>query len=153
MISARNIIELLEREKIVAYFVLLWAGSFFFWNIGSEIYYATHLNSALSGFAAFNNLLEILAGVVLALLGFKLLGMKLLPMFSKEKLLVYFLLLWAGTFFFWAIYDIVDVGPLTAEAGFRLLGSLCDLGAGAVLAFLGWKLYTSNDKPLPPPPQ
>ena len=75
MITAKNIIDLLEKEKLIVYFVLLWAGRFFFWNISSEIYYATHLNSALNGFAAFNNLIELLAGVMLGLLGFKLLGM------------------------------------------------------------------------------
>ncbi len=152
MISAKNIIELLEKEKIIAYFVLLWAGSFFFWSIASEIYYASHLYSALNGFAVFINIIELLAGVMLALLGFELLGKKLLPMFTKEKLLVYFLLLWAGSFFFWAIYDLADIGPLTAQAAFRLLGTLCDLGAGAVLAFLGWKLFTPKGQPLPPPP-
>ncbi len=152
MISAKNIVELLEKEKIIAYFVLLWAGSFFFWNIASEIYYASHLYSTLSGFAVFINLIELLAGVMLGMLGFKLLGMKFLPMLTKEKLLVYFLLLWAGSFFFWAIYDLADFGPMTAEAAVRLLGTLCDLGAGVVLAFFGWKLFTSKDEPLPPPP-
>jgi hypothetical protein len=151
MISAKDIIELLEKEKIVIYFVLLWAGSFFFWNIGSEVYYASHLNSALNGFAIFNNLIELLAGVMLGMLGFKLLGIKFLPTLTKEKLLVYFLLLWAASFFFWAIFDIVDLGPITAETGFRLLGALCDLGAGAVLALFGWKLFSAKEQPLPSP--
>jgi hypothetical protein len=152
MITAKNIIELIEKEKLLVYFVLLWAGSFFFWNIGSEIYYASHLNSALSGFAVFNNLIDLLTGVMLGLLGFKLLGMKFLPMLTKEKLLVYFLLLWAGSFFLWAIYGIVDFGPMSAEAAFRLLGTLSDLVAGAVLALFGWKLLNAKDQSFPPPP-
>jgi hypothetical protein len=152
MISAKNIVELLEKEKIVIYFVLLWAGSFFFWNIGSLIYSAFHLNSALSAFAAFNNLVELLAGVMLGMLGFKLLGTKFLSTLTKEKLLVYFLLLWAGSFFLWGLYDIVDFGPLSAEGAFRLLGALCDLAAGAVLALFGWKLLNNKDQAFPPPP-
>jgi hypothetical protein len=152
MISAKNIIGLIEKEKLLVYFVLLWAGSFFFWNLGSEVYYATHFYSALNGFAVFNNLIELFAGVMLGLLGFKLLGMKFLPTLTKEKLLVYFLLLWAGSFFFWAIYDIVDFGPMSAQAVFSLLGILCDLAAGAVLALFSWKLLTSKDQTIPPPP-
>jgi hypothetical protein len=152
MITAKNIIELLEKEKFVVYFVLLWAGSFFFWNISSTVYYASHLYSALNGFAAFVNLLELLAGVMLGLLGFKLLGVKFLPMLTTEKLLVYFLLLWAGSFFFWGIYDLANIGPISIESGFGLLGTLCDLAAGAVLALVGWKLLNTKDHPLPPPP-
>lgn len=152
MISAKNIVELLEREKIVVYFVLLWAGSFFFWNIGSLIYYAFHMNSALNGFATLNNLVELLAGVMLGMLGFKLLGIKFLATLTKEKLLAYFLLLWASSFFLWAIYDIVNFGPMSAEAAFRLLGALCDLAAGAVLALFSWKLLNTKDQPFPPPP-
>ena len=152
MITAKNIIELIEKEKLLIYFALLWAGSFFFWNLGSEIYYATHLYSALNVFAVFNNLIELMAGFMLGILGFKLLGMNFLPTLTKEKLLVYFLLLWAGSFFFWAIYDIIDFGPTSIEALVRFLGILCDLVAGAVLALFGWKLLTNKDELPPPPP-
>jgi hypothetical protein len=153
MISANNIVELLEKEKLAVYFVLLWAGSFFFWNVSSEIWYISNMNSALRGFGFFNNLIELFAGVVLALLGFKLLGMKFLPTLTKEKLLVYFLLLWAASFFLWAIYDFATFGPFSADAVVGLLGTLCDLGAGAVLALFGLKLLsTTKDQALPPPP-
>jgi hypothetical protein len=145
MISAKNIIELLEKEKLAIYFVLLWAGSFFFWNISSEIWSIQNMNSALNGFAFFNNLIELFAGIMLGLLGFKLLGIKFLPTLTKEKLLVYFLLLWAASFFLWAIYDFATFGPL---------GTLCDLGAGAVLALLGLKLLNTTKVQVftPPPP-
>jgi len=62
------------------------------------------------------------------------------------------LLLWASSFFLWAIYDIVNFGPMSAEAAFRLLGALCDLAAGAVLALFSWKLLNTKDQPFPPPP-
>jgi cytochrome c oxidase subunit IV len=78
--------------------------------------------------------------------------MKFLPTLTKEKLLVYFLLLWAASFFLWAIYDLVDFGPMSAQAAFSLLGALCDLAAGAVLALFSWKLLANKDQTLPPPP-
>lgn len=152
MISAKDIVELLGKEKFVVYFVLLWAGSFFFWNLSSLAYGIFHLGSALSGLALISNLLELLAGVVLGILGFKLLGMNFLATLTKEKLLVFFLLFWAGSFFFWGIYDIVDFGPLSVEAGFRVLGALCDLAAGAVLALFAWKLMSHKELAIPPPP-
>ena len=152
MISAKNIIELLEKEKFVVYFVLLWAGSFFFWNLSSLAYYAFHLYSALSVLALLSNLLEFLAGIMLGLLGFALLGMNVLKTITKEKLLVFFLLFWAGSFLLWGIYEIIDFGPMSAEAVLRLLGALCDLGAGAVLALFSWKLLGAKEQPLPPPP-
>jgi len=152
MISATNIIELLQKEKIVIYFVLLWAGSFFFWNLSSVVYYAFNMNSPLSGLAIIGNLLELLAGVMLAMLGFKLLDIKFLSALTKEKLLVFFLLFWAGSFIIWGLYDLIDFGPLSAEGVLRLLGALCDLGAGAVLALFGLKLFSAQEQVLPPPP-
>jgi hypothetical protein len=62
------------------------------------------------------------------------------------------LLLWAASFFFGAIYDIADFGPMSAEGVFRLLDALCDLTAGAVLALFGWKLLNNKDQSLPPQP-
>jgi len=152
MISAKNIVDLLEKEKLVVYFVLLWGGSWFFWNISSEIYYAGHMKSALNGFAFFNNLIDLLVGVMVVLLGFKMLGVKFLPALTKEKIVVYFLLLWAASFLLWAIYDFANFGPVSADSGVGLLGTLCDLGSGAVLGLLGLKLMNAKDQNLPPPP-
>ncbi len=90
MITAKSIVELLEKEKFITYFVLLWAGSLFFWNLSSLAYYIFHLNTALSGLALLSNLMEFLAGIMLGLLGFALLGMHFLKMFTKEKLLIFF---------------------------------------------------------------
>jgi hypothetical protein len=152
MISAKNIIELLEREKLVAYFALLWGGSFFFWNLASEFYYVFNMTSAFSALAFVSNLSELIAGIMLALLGFKLLGNTFLPTLTKEKLLVFFLLFWALSFILWSIYDIVGFGSISAESALRFLGALCDLGAGAILGLLSLKLYNSTVEPLPPPP-
>ncbi len=155
MITAKSIIELIERERLIVYFVLLWAGSFFFYNLSSTIYYVGNLNTAAHGIAAFSNLLELFAGVMLGLLGFTLLfnGFKL-PI-TKERLLVFFLLLWAGSFFFWGIYAFIDIGPVTAENLFYVIGGIFDLVAGAVLALFSFKLMgintTRSDLPPPPP--
>jgi hypothetical protein len=59
---------------------------------------------------------------------------------------------WAASFFFWGIYELADFGPMSAESIFRLLGALCDLIAGAVLALFGWKLLNAKDQSFPPPP-
>jgi hypothetical protein len=145
MISAKTIIETIEKERLFVYFVLLWAGTFFFWYLGSLIYYPFHMYSALSGFALFNSLIEFLAGVMLGLLGFKMLGMNILPNLTKEKLLVYFLLLWAGSFILWGIYGLVDIGPIYADTVLDVLGDLCGLAAGIVLALFSWNLLSAKE--------
>jgi len=69
---------------------------------------------------------------------------------SKQKLLAYFVLLWAGTFFFSSISGFIYLG----EWGFQnasgldiaidILWNLTELGAAAVLVLLGLKIL--NDK-------
>jgi hypothetical protein len=91
-------------------------------------------------------------GVILGVLGFKLLGIKFLPTLTKEKLLAYFLLLWGASFFFLAIFDILSFGWMSADVVLRSLGSLFQIAAGAVLARFGWELLNNIDQSLPPPP-
>ncbi len=69
---------------------------------------------------------------------------------SKQKLLAYFLLLWAGTFFFSSISGFLYLG----EYGFAhnsgldiaidVLWNLVELGAAAVLVLLGLKLLNAK---------
>lgn len=69
---------------------------------------------------------------------------------SKQKLLAYFLLLWAATFFFSSLSGFVYLGEYGfahnsgASTAIDILWNLADLGAAAVLALLGLKLL--NDK-------
>jgi hypothetical protein len=152
MITTKNIIELIEKEKILVYFILLWAGYLFFSSIGSEIHYAFNFNSSWDVLIFFIKLIDLLMGVILGVLGFKMLGVKFLPTFTKEKLLAYFLLLWGASFFLLAIFDILSFGWMSADNVLRSLGSLFQIATGAVLALFSWNQLNNKDSNLPPPP-
>ena len=151
MITTKNIIELIEKEKILVYFVLLWAGYFFFEGIGSLFHYGFNFNSSWDVLIFLIKLFYLAIGVILGVLGFKMLGIKFLPTFTKEKLLTYFLLLWGASFFLLAIFDLLSFGWISADDSLRSLGSLFQIAAGAVLVLFGWNLL-NKDMSLPPPP-
>ena len=91
---------------------------------------------------------------MLALLAVKLMNNNLATV-KKEMIVTYFLLLWAGYFFFGGIADIAysaQYGVTTASDYIGIPGILCELGAGAVLALFGWKLFQSKTEAIPPPP-
>jgi hypothetical protein len=97
--------------------------------------------------------MDLLSGVVLALLALKLLKSDFIAALPKEKLLVYFLLLWAGSFFFWALSDIAYYGPYALKYGedaTALIAALFELAVGAVLALLGWRLMATKKTEAPP---
>jgi hypothetical protein len=155
MSMIKNFLEKLANEKWLVYFLLLWAGVFFFWSLSGVVYRVANLTNAYSGVMLFYDLIELGAGVMLALLGFKLLNNSFLASMKKEMLLTYFLLLWAGYFFFGGIADIAydaQYGVTSASDFVGILGILCELGAGAVLALFAWKLYQAKSEDLPPPP-
>ena len=151
----KNFLEKLANEKWLVYFMLLWAGVFFFWSLSSIAYRVTHLTTAYSGIVLFYDILELGAGIMLALLAIKLMNNNFLTALKKETLVTYFLLLWAGYFFFGGITDIAysaQYGVSTASDYIGILGTLCELGAGALLALFGWKLFQSKNEAIPPPP-
>ena len=153
--NLKNFLDELSKEKFLVYFILAWAGVFFFWSISSLAYRITHLTSAWSGLVVFTDLFDLGAGIILAILAFKLLIPNLMAGLKREALVSYFLLLWAGSFFFGGIADIAydaQYGITSASDGIGILGILSELAAGAVLALVGWKLLTSKDQTLPPPP-
>ena len=68
---------------------------------------------------------------------------------KTEKLAIYFLLLWAGSFFFGGLYDIVDYGPWLFEYlndWLAFLGGLASLFAGVALGLFSWKMLTAGEK-------
>ncbi len=68
---------------------------------------------------------------------------KTIENFGKSKLVGYFLLLWAATFFFSAINGFIYVAEGYGSAINILvdgLWSLADLGCAAILAMLGFKI-------------
>jgi len=143
----KNFLFGLSKEKNLVYFLLAWAGTLFFWAISSLVYRVTNLTSAYSGVVLFSDLFNLGAGIVLALLAFKLLSVTFMPGLKSESLVSYFLLLWAGSFFFGAIADFVydaQYGIGSASDAISILGTLSSLAAGAILALVGWKLLNSK---------
>ncbi len=70
--------------------------------------------------------------------------------FSKQKLIAYFLLLWAAYFFFNAISGFVyEFSNMSYYGGVQLalyvITDIIGLGAAAVLAMLGLKLLNPNE--------
>jgi hypothetical protein len=152
MITTKNIIELIEKEKILVYFILLWAGYLFFSSIGALIHYAFNFNSSWDVLVFFIKLIDLFMGAILGVIGFKMIGIKLLPTLAKETLLAYFFLLWGASFFFLAIFDLISFGWMSADDFLRSFGSLFQIAAGAVLALFGWNLLNNKDPSLPPAP-
>jgi len=142
---AKDFVEMVAKEKLLAYFLLLWAGSFFFWAISDIASWGIHIDEmAPVVFALIGVLMELAAGIVLALFAAKFLTGSFLRALSKERLLVYFVLLWAGSFFFWALHDIGDFAYGFGDA-LALIGALFHLAAGALLGVLGWKLLKTKE--------
>jgi hypothetical protein len=155
--NLKNFLDGLSQEKFLVYFMLAWAGVFFFWSISSITYRVTNLTNAYGGLVLFTKLFDLGAGIILALLALKLLMPSFMAGLKREMLLPCFLLLWAGSFFFGGIADIAydaQYGIVTASAGIGILGTLSSLVAGAVLALVAWKLLQSksNVDQIPPPP-
>ncbi len=150
-----NFLSSVTKEKLLAYFLIFWAASFFFNGLSMAIDYGRYAGdytddaiSALSGW------INVIAGIVLGLFAAKLLRNNFLKSVTKNKLLAFFLILWAASMFFWGISNVMrystELADLTSEdEGYwnYLLGipaGLADLAAGVVLALLGTKLY--NEK-------
>jgi hypothetical protein len=139
----------LAQEKYLVYFLLAWAGVFFFWAISGIAYRVTNLTSALSGLDLLTELFNLAAGAILGLLAIKLLSTSFMPSLKRESLLSYFLLLWAGSFFFGGIADIAydaQYGIAKASDAIGILGTISSLIAGVVLALFAWKLLQSKSQ-------
>jgi len=95
------------------------------------------------------HLSELFAGLLLMIIGIKLMNSNFLNAIKNERLLVYFLILWAASFFFSGIYDIIDYGSWIfeyLEDAIALLGALADFFAGVVLGLFSWKLLSEPEK-------
>jgi hypothetical protein len=95
------------------------------------------------------HLSELFAGVLLMIFGIKLLNINLLKAMRNERLLVYFLILWAVSFVFLGLYNIVDFGPWIFEYlqdTIAFLSGLAALFAGVVLGLFSWKLLSETEQ-------
>jgi hypothetical protein len=140
--NLKGFLDGLSKEKYLVYFLLAWAGSLFFWGISGIYWNARYFADAYDGARIFTSIFDIGAGVMLGLLSAKLLNINLIPTLKKEALLTYFLLLWAGGFFFNGITNFVYFGLHGLDID--ILGALASLAAGAVLALFALKLLQSS---------
>ena len=153
MTEIRSLVEMLLRHrKLLAYFLIFWAGVLIFYGIGNNVEYDGQILEGTQYVAyVLSALADVGAGILLALLGVKLLKENFLSSMSKEKLLGFFLILWAASFFFWGISTAIDYGEwaakgYTEDAGSTLSGVI-QVVAAIPLALLGGKLLKTNFLP------
>jgi len=139
----------LAKHKLLVYFVILWGAMLFLWTVYGIIEYGFELTDALGVIDLLFHLSELFAGGLLVLLGINLLmNFDFLKAIKNERLLVFFLILWAASFFFMGLYDIVDFGPWVfhyLQDAIAFLSGLAALLAGIVLGLFSWKLLNEAE--------
>lgn len=145
--DVKNFIDALAKHKLLVYFVTLWGSWLFLWTLYGFIEWG--FNTDLLGIIdLFFHLSELLAGLLLVMLGIRLMNIKFLEAIKNEQMLIYFLLLWAATFFFGGLYAVIDHGPYIIEYGeclIAFLSGLAALGAGATLGLFSWNLLNKTE--------
>jgi hypothetical protein len=148
--NLNNFLDGLSKEKYLVIFMLAWAGVLFFGTIDNYIY---AISSISNGYATaytyahmFAMLFDLGAGIMLAILSLKMLIPNFMVTLKREAVLTYFLLIWAGGFFFAGIADVVyyATNNITGSDIAGIFAMLIRLAAGAVLALFAWKLLQSK---------
>jgi hypothetical protein len=142
--SLKTIIDVFAKQKLLVYFLILWGASMLLYavcNLGSGGLGIADVYDALWILA---NLFDLAAGIFLMLFAVKLLSPNFLEGLQTEKTLIYFLLLWAGQFFFWGLSDL-----LYYEGIVCILAALVYLIAGIVLALSAWKFLNEKGTTAP----
>ena len=145
---AKNFTDEMAKHKWLVYFVTLWGAMLLLWTIYGMIEYGFEMTDALDILDLLFHLSELFAGALLVLFGLKLMVPSLLKTLKNERLLVYFLILWAASFFFMGLYDLVDFGPWIlqyAQDAIAFLSGLAALFAGIALWLFSWKLLTEAE--------
>ncbi len=145
---AKNFTDELAKHRWLVYFVTLWGAMLFLWTVYGIIEYGFETTDALDVLDMLFHLSELFAGALLVLFGLKLMTPSLLKTLKNERLIVYFLILWAASFFFMGLYDLVDFGPWIlqyAQDAIAFLSGLAALFAGIALWLFSWKLLTETE--------
>jgi hypothetical protein len=165
MIMVKKFVDELAKHKLLVYFVTLWGATLFLDTVygltawGLDGFYWVGTSAFVDVFFHFS---ELFAGIILAILGLKLLRPGFLETLRNENLLVYFLMLWAASFFFRGIWSFVYYGldvTFYPESTIALLSNLASLIAGVAMGLFSWKMLSAPDMaasqtpPPPPPPQ
>ena len=146
--DVKNFIDALAKHKLLVYFVTLWGAMLFLWTAYGIIEYGFDTSDILGIIDIFFHLSELFAGALLLIFGIKLMNTNLLKTIKNEQILIYFLLLWAASFFFLGLYDVIDHGPWIFEYWnclIAFLSGLAALGAGATLGLFSWNLLNKTE--------
>ena len=140
----KNFIDEFAKHKMLIYFAILFGVSMFFWSIFDLIDHVGQMNIL----GIIHNLLNLGAGIFLTIFGIKFLNPNFLETMDKEKMLVYFLMLWAGSFFFLGLHKMVWNGQWMADYLDHILAFLsgaADFFAGAVLGLFAWNILNEKE--------
>jgi len=140
----KNFVDELAKHKMLVYFVTLLGAWLFLNTVYGFWEYWDYLNTDLLGIIdVFFHLSELFAGLLLMIVGIKLMNIKFLEGLKTDQLLTYFLLLWAASFFFGGLYYVIEHGPYIFEYGecfIAFLAGLAALFAGITLGLFSWKM-------------
>jgi hypothetical protein len=145
--SLKTIIDELAKNKLLVFFVIIWGASMLLYAIGNLGTYGLGVADFYDVLWILGNLFDLAAGIFLILFGIQLLSPNFLGALKVEKTLIFFLLLWAGQFFFWGLYDLLYYSGIVL-----LLAALVHFIAGIILAVAAFKLLTEGTPTSPPPP-
>jgi len=157
-----NFLSKVSRNKLLVIFLLLWAGTLFFWGLSNVMRYSNDMfdvyenpyvdeegfTGAITIIGVLYGLADMGVGILLALLATKLWGKNLPVSSTKTKLLAVFMMFWAASFFFAGLYDILDWAPVateSAEAVFVTIAGLMELAAASMLMLLGYKIWGQKE--------
>lgn len=144
----KNFIDELAKHKLLVYFVILWGAWLFLWSVYGFIEWPIHTD-LLGIIDLFFHLSELFAGLLLVIFGIKLLNTTFLEGIKNDRLLIYFLLLWAASLFFVGLYVVIDHGQHIVEYPeciIAFLSGLAALFAGITLGIFSWNLLNEPEQ-------
>ena len=144
----KNFVDELAKHKMLVYFVTLWGAWLFLNTVYGFLEWGFHTD-LLGIIDLFFHLSELFAGLLLMIVGFKLMNIKFLEGLKTDQLLTYFLLLWAASFFLGGLYYVIDHGPYIFEYGesfIAFLAGLAALFAGITLGLFSWNMLREPEQ-------
>ena len=144
----KNFIDELAKHKMLVYFVILWGVKLFVGTLYGFIEWGFFQLSGLLVIDMFFHWSEFVAGFLLLLFGYKLLNNAFLEGIKNNKLLIYFLIVWAASFFFGGLYTVAAHGPDMFEYWeciVAFLGGLGSLFAGITLGLFSLKMLNEPE--------
>ena len=151
MTVIKNFIAELAKHKLLVYFVTLWGASLFIWTVYGIVEYGFEMRTSIELYILdlLFHFSELFAGLILLIFGIKMMNTNILSAVKNERLIIYFLILWAASFFFWGLWYMIDFGPVifdNLENPIAFLGALAKLCAGALLGLFSWKMLNEPEQ-------